>query len=108
MNLTSSQLRRAAKIQDKIEALQSKLARFLNGSDSASAPRKHRKMSAAGRARIAAAQRARWAKQRTPKTPKAAAKPKRKVSAAARNRLAQAAKARWAKARAGGRKSLKG
>jgi len=62
-------------------------------------------MSSAARAKIAAAQRARWAKQRGRKAPKLAAKP-RQLSAAARKRLAQLAKARWAKAKAAGRKRL--
>jgi len=58
-----------------------------------------RKISAAGRARIAAAQRARWAKLRGKKVvsmPK-----KRTMSAAARARIAAAQRARWAKVRAG-------
>jgi hypothetical protein len=106
INLTASELRRAADVKDKIEALQSELARLLGGTDNAPAPRKRRGMSAAVRARIAAAQRARWAKQRGTKASKLAAKPRRKVSAAARKRLALAAKARWAKAKAAGRKTL--
>ncbi|MGO8836172.1 MAG: hypothetical protein ACLQAH_15595 [Limisphaerales bacterium] len=61
-HLSAGQLRRAANIKDKIEALQSKLARFLGGTNEAAAPRKRRRMSAAGRRKIAAAARARWAK----------------------------------------------
>jgi hypothetical protein len=106
INLSASQLRRAADIKDKIEALQSELARILGSTNGAAAPRKRRKLSVAARARIAAAQRARWAKQRGRKALKLTAKPRRKVSAAARKRLAQLAKARWAKARAAGRKTL--
>ena len=106
ITLSASQLRRAADIKDKIEALQSKLVRLFGGTDDAAVPRKRRKMSAAARAKIAAAQKARWAKQRGVKPGKATAKRKRKMSAAARRRLAQLAKARWAKARAAGRKRL--
>jgi ribosomal protein L15 len=64
MNISASQLRRAADIQDKIESLQSELNQlFGNGSVAAVKPqRKRRKMSAAARAKIGAAQRARWAK----------------------------------------------
>jgi ribosomal protein L15 len=64
MNISATQLRRAANIQDKIESLQSELNQLLgNGSVAAPKPeRKRRKMSAAARAKIAAAQRARWAK----------------------------------------------
>jgi hypothetical protein len=57
-------------------------------------------MSAAARAKIAAAQRKRWAKIKkgadVPKT----GKRKRRVSAATRAKLAEAARARWARARA--------
>jgi ribosomal protein L15 len=72
MNISASQLRRAADIQDKIESLQSELGKLLgNGSadttDSATPERKRRKMSKAARAKIAAAQRARWAKVRSGK-----------------------------------------
>lgn len=65
MNLSSAQLRKAATLQDKIEAMQKELASML-GSPSAGGGkvRKRRKMSAAARKRIADAQRARWAKQK--------------------------------------------
>jgi hypothetical protein len=61
-------------------------------------------MSAAGRARIIAAQKARWAKVKSGKRP--AAKRKRTMSAAARAKIAAAARARWARAKASGKKSL--
>jgi hypothetical protein len=69
-NLTPKQLRQAASIKERIVALQKKLVK-LAGSD-APAPaksgrKKRRKMSAAGRAKIAAAARARWAKVRAAK-----------------------------------------
>ena len=62
----------------------------------------HRKISAAGRARIAAAQKARWARARNGRP---AGKPvtvpkKRTMSAAARKKIAAAQRARWAKVRA--------
>lgn len=63
-----------------------------------------RKMSAAARARIGAAQRARWAKvkgQSGPSKTTTAKSPRRRtISAAGRRRIAAAQKARWAKARA--------
>ena len=61
-----------------------------------------RRLSAAARARIAAAQRARWAKVRASKNTgrNGAAAPKRTMSAAARKRIAAAQRARWAKVRA--------
>lgn len=105
-DLSARQLHRAAGIKHKIESLQEKLAGLLGSIAGAAAPGKRRKMSRKARAKIAAAQRARWAKQRGPKARKAAAKPRRKFSAAARKRLAQLVKARWAKAKAAGKKRL--
>ena len=60
-------------------------------------------MSAAGRARIAAAARARWAKL---KGTKSMPKQKRKMSAAGRARIAAAARERWKRAKAQGKTSL--
>ena len=56
-------------------------------------------MSAAGRARIAAAQRARWARVKAQKSGSAPkrSKTKRKMSSAAIARIRAAQKARWAK-----------
>ena len=107
LSLTTKQLRRAVSLKTKIDALNKKLASLLGSpaSTPAKAPKK-RGMSAAGRARVAAAQKARWAKiKRTKKVLKAPAK-KRKMSAAARAKIAEAAKARWAKAKAAGKRSL--
>ena len=57
-----------------------------------------RKMSANGRARIAAAQRARWAKHKGQKVVPIT-KPKRTMSASVRRKIAAAQRARWAKVR---------
>lgn len=69
-----------------------------------------RTMSPAARARIAAAQRARWANQKgaTVKATSndAAAQPKRKMSAAGRKAIAEAARKRWAAAKAAGKTTL--
>ena len=64
-------------------------------------------MSAAGRAAIAAAARARWAKLRgaSPVT-NPVSKPGRKITAAGRARLAASARARWRKAKAVGKAKL--
>lgn len=64
LELTSKQLRQAAKLRGQIDRLQARLNGLLGDSAPAkAAPRKRRnKMSAAGRAAIAAAQKARWAK----------------------------------------------
>jgi hypothetical protein len=64
-------------------------------------------MSAPGRARIAAAQRARWAKVKAESgNPSVVTShKKRSMSASARRRIAAAQRARWAKAKAAKRKS---
>jgi hypothetical protein len=69
MPLSSTQLRRAAKLQEKIESMQEELASLLGGSISVGSSegkpaRKRREMSAAARKKIADAQRKRWAKQK--------------------------------------------
>ena len=66
-----------------------------------------RKISAAGRARIAAAQRARWARVRTKSGHKqnVVRMPKKTMSAAARRKIAAAQRARWAKVKAAQKKT---
>jgi hypothetical protein len=61
-----------------------------------------RRMSAAGRANIVAAQKARWAKARSngSKTNVVAMPTKRRMSVAARKKIGAAQRARWAKAKA--------
>jgi len=118
INLTPTQLRQAAGLKEKIEQLQNKLNQ-LQGTNVApvstpvAKPYK-KKISAAGIARIRAAQKARWAVIKGAAKPVAASKPvaksvpaakpvkqgRRKMSAEARARIAVAAKARWAKVRA--------
>lgn len=106
-NLPASQLRRAAGIKHKIESLQKRLARLLGSTDDVVTPRKRRKMSAAGRRKIAAAARARWAKVKGRKSAtKPVRKARRKMSVAARAKIAAAAKARWKKAKAQGKNTL--
>jgi hypothetical protein len=59
------------------------------------------KISATGRARIAAAQRVRWAKVRAKSKNNVVTIPKRRtLSAAARRKIAAAQRARWAKVKA--------
>lgn len=62
-----------------------------------SSGRRGRRISSAGRARIAAAQRARWVKARGGKVVPITSRRKRKISAAAIARIRAAQKARWAK-----------
>jgi len=106
INLTPHQLRTAADIQEKIQALEAELNNILGATVEAApvkATPKKRKMSAAGKAAIAAAARARWAKYRAGKPGKT---PKRKLSAAAKARLSALAKARWAKVKRAGKNKL--
>jgi hypothetical protein len=106
-SLTTKQLRHAADLKEKIEALNEELVSILGApaSTPAKAPKK-RRMSATGRARVAAAQKARWAKIKGAKPASKAPAKKRKMSAAGRAKISAAAKARWAKAKAAGKKSL--
>ena len=109
-NLSIQQLRKAATLKEKIQSLEKELGRILGSSAKLVAhvaPKKRRKMSAAGRAKIAAAQRARWAKVNGRKSAtKSVKKAKRKMSAAGRAKISAAAKARWVKAKASGKKTL--
>jgi len=101
-NVSVQQLKRAVSVRERIEKLEHELAQILGESHSSthSANGQHvrRKMSASARAKIGAAQRARWAKQK--------GKGRRKMSASARAKIAAAARARWAKAKAANRKTL--
>jgi hypothetical protein len=105
-NLSAQQLRRAAAIKDQLDSLNGELNRLLGASNDRMAPARTRTMSTSARRKIAAAQKARWAKVKGAKAENPDQKPKRKMSAAGRARIAAAAKARWAKAKAAGRKSL--
>lgn len=110
LNLSIQQLRKVADIKERIESLQYELSRVLGGRPAASnTPGKRTiKMSATGRARIAAAQRARWAKYNAAKGVKirAGSRGRRTLSPAAKAKIAAAARARWAKAKAAGRSRL--
>jgi len=135
INITPQQLRKAADLQEKIQSLQEELGQLLGASGlpetaATEAPRKY-KFSAAGRARMRAAQKARWAKIKGTarkkkisaqglaniraaqkarwakvKAAKPAQKPKIKRSAAWRAAVSAAAKARWAKVKAAGKSTL--
>lgn len=80
----------------QLEQLDSALAVLTRGRGKHAGVPKTRTISAAGRARIAAAQRARWAKVKGQKVVSIARKG-RTMSAAARKRIVAAQKARWAK-----------
>jgi hypothetical protein len=112
--LSAAQLRRAADLKEQIEKLQEELASLLGApaapQAAAAAPKQtKRKMSAAGRANVSAAAKARWAKLKgTAKSAPAAkpapvAKPARKrwkISAAGKARIKAANQAYWAKVKA--------
>ena len=101
-HLTPSQLRRAAEVKEQIAELEGELIK-LSGTVLAKTVNLvktvRRKISAAGIARIRAAQKARWAKVKGAK-PAIARKSKRKMSASAKAKISAAAKARWAKIKA--------
>jgi hypothetical protein len=121
-NLTPQQLRRAADLQETIQGLGHELNQLLGveihgpfvtearvSTPAAGAKKVRKKFSAETRAKMAAAQRARWAAKNggEPKDPQAtlATQPeekpkKRKISAAGKAAIAAAARARWAKVRA--------
>jgi hypothetical protein len=107
-SLTTTQLHHAADLKEEIDALNKELASLLGASApvTAKAPGK---MSASARAKIGAAQKARWAKVNAAKPATSATKApvkKGKMSAAAKARLSALAKARWAKIKASGKKKL--
>ena len=114
-------LQRAVAIKEQIQKLETELASIFGDNasprTSAKAPaqksrRGKRTLSPEARERIAAAQRARWAKSKgaAASTPASAAtsvakvkgkkKAKRKISPEAREKMAAAAKRRWAKVKA--------
>lgn len=116
-NISVQQLKRAVIIREQIEQLETELSEIFGESPAPMAPATNgrtgkRTMSASARAKIAAAQRKRWAKQHKAegKSPKASAKApkqrKNKMSAAGRAAISAAIKARWARAKAANRKTL--
>lgn len=117
---STNQLKRALEISERIEQLQRELAAILGGSAPASAApsaapatpgkrgRRKGNLSPEARERIAAAQRARWAKVKGTAAPAAAPAPKkapgkrggkRVISTEARAKMAEAARRRWAAAK---------
>jgi hypothetical protein len=87
INATPTQLRKAADIQEKIQSLQEELGQILGGgvftpAQPTEAPKKKWKFSAAARAKMRKAQKARWAKIKgTAPSAKPAHKPKKRLSA---------------------------
>ena len=85
-------------VQQQLTRLNGALEAFAGVYRGSNGLRPRRKISAKGRASIAAAQRARWAKVRGQKVVPIA-KPKRTMSASARRKIAAAQRARWARVR---------
>jgi hypothetical protein len=111
-----AELQRAIQISEQIDKLNAELEALLGGAWVSSGKsavdvvvpegRKKGGMSAAGRAKIAAAQRTRWAKVKGEKTEPVAGEPKakkkkRKMSAEGRAKIVAAVKARWAREKKG-------
>ena len=103
LSLSTAKLKRIIALKQQIEKLSAKLETLAGGSSAplGRPPKKKWTMSASARAKIGAAQRARWAKAKGAAKP---AKKKRTMSAAGRARIVAAQKARWAKIKAAKKK----
>ena len=106
-DLTINQLKRAAAIKERIEDLNKEIRSILGVSaKSGAASRKKRSISDSGRKKIAAAQRARWAKVQAEKPAMLSVKPasqakKKTMSRATKAKLSAKLKAFWKAKRAG-------
>ena len=104
-DLTVNQLKRAAAIKEQIEALNRELRSILSGSaKSGPAPKEMPTMSDAVKKKIAASQKARWAKLRGSKPAKpvkTAPAKKKSMSPADRAKMSAKLKAYWTAKRAG-------
>jgi hypothetical protein len=87
------------RVQHQLSGLNAALEAFARVYRGDAEPKQRRKMSAKGRARIVAAQKARWAKVKGKQTNPAAGK--RTMSPSARRKIAAAQRARWAKVKGG-------
>ncbi len=86
------------RVQRELSGLNAAIAAFVNVYSGTNEPTPKRRISAKSRAKMAAAQKARWAKQST-KASAGKVKPKRTMSASARRKIAAFQRARWAKIR---------
>jgi hypothetical protein len=104
-SLSVAQLHEAVAIKEQIEQLETQLASIFGETTMPEvASKKRRRMSAAGKANMAAAARARWANRKGTQT--IPTKKRRKMSAEGRARISATAKARWKKAKAAGKTTL--
>lgn len=107
---STAQLKRAIEVKLKLESLENELQALLGDqrgtSSSNGAGRRRRGMNADSRAKIAAAQRTRWAGAKGKTAVNSAEKTRRKMPAAAKAKLAAIARKRWRLAKAAGKKAL--
>jgi len=105
MSISIQSLKEAISLKEEISSLEARLKKILGGGNAPAAVettakpgrKRRRKMSASARARIAAAQKARWAKIKGIATAPAAKKRKRRgLSPEGRARIIAAQKKRWA------------
>ena len=110
MDISTQDLEQAIAIRRQIDALEQRLASLIGRSRGGQRVQPTRSPSAAGkrfsaatRAKLAAAARARWARVRAGKGTTASAPKKKKggITAAGRRRLSQLMRARWAARRKG-------
>jgi hypothetical protein len=107
-DLSVQQLRQALNIREKIDELEAQLAALVGSSGTGAIIGKKgkRTMSPSAKAKIGAAQKARWAKTKGERVEKPAKKGRRKMSPAAKAKMSAAAKKRWKAAKAAGKKTL--
>jgi len=98
--LSAGQLRRAVQLREQIDRLEKQLDSILGGGTLPARPAQAKTIiSTAGRARIAAAQRQRWARTRVTPPARPAARGKRVLSPEGRAKIVAAVRARWARER---------
>src|ERR1700746_157832 len=108
MDISVKTLQEAISIRRQIDDLQKRLSSILAGAPAKpTAPSGGRYFSPGTRAKLAAAAKARWARQRASTTPAPTRKRKGQLTPAGRRKLSQLMKARWAARRkaAGGKKA---
>ena len=107
-DLTPEQLKRAASLKERIDGLNKQLRGILGGQPTSRAgPSRNRTMSASVKKKIAATQKARWAKVRASKPATDSARPAAKktvLSTATRAKLSAKLKAYWAAKKKSGKK----
>ena len=107
-DLTPQQLKRAASIKEQIDGLNKQLRSIVGAPATLRvAPTRNRTMSPSVKKKIAATQKARWAKVRSSKPPTGSARPAAKktvISKATRAKLSAKLKAYWAAKKKSGKK----